>query len=65
MRESPTRSVQAIDKDVRKRVEEDAEFAKSSPEPDSEELYTEIYVDQPPPFIRAVEYEDSRGDVSL
>jgi pyruvate dehydrogenase E1 component alpha subunit len=35
----------AIDKEIRGIVNEAAAFAQDSPEPDPEELYTDIYVD--------------------
>ncbi len=34
-----------IDKKIRKRINEAVEFAKSSPEPDPSELWTDVYVD--------------------
>ena len=36
--------LKAIDKDIRKRVSEAADFAESSPEPGPEELYTDVLV---------------------
>ena len=35
-------NVKAIDKDVRAKVAEAAEFAQTDPEPDASELYTDI-----------------------
>ncbi|APX88390.1 pyruvate dehydrogenase (acetyl-transferring) E1 component subunit alpha [Brevirhabdus pacifica] len=40
--------LKAIDKDIKAVVNEAAEFAKESPEPDLSELYTDIYADQAP-----------------
>ncbi len=37
-----------VDKEIRRIVNEAAEFAQSSPEPDPEELYTDIYVRETP-----------------
>ena len=38
-----TAQVEAIDKDIKAIVNESAEFAKDSPEPDLSELWTDIY----------------------
>jgi|TARA_S200000501_G_C20232282_1_gene486293 pyruvate dehydrogenase E1 component alpha subunit len=35
--------LKSIDKEIKKIVNESAEFAKASPEPELEELYTDIY----------------------
>ena len=35
-----------IDKEIRASVNEAAEFAQSSPEPDPSELYTDVYQDE-------------------
>ena len=37
--------LKAIDKDIKAIVNESAEFAKTSPEPDLSELWTDIYAD--------------------
>ena len=39
-------TLKAVDKDIRTIVNEAADFAESSPEPDAAELYTDILVDQ-------------------
>ena len=36
--------LKSIDKEIKKIVNESAEFAKASPEPELDELYTDIYV---------------------
>jgi pyruvate dehydrogenase E1 component alpha subunit len=36
--------LKAIDKEIRKRVAEAADFGESSPEPESSELYTDVLV---------------------
>ena len=38
--------LKAIDKDIRKRVTEAADFAENSPEPDASELYTDVLVEE-------------------
>ncbi|WP_300576958.1 thiamine pyrophosphate-dependent enzyme, partial [Phenylobacterium sp.] len=38
-------ALKAIDADVKKIVAEAAEFARTSPEPEPAELYTEVYVE--------------------
>ena len=40
--------LKAIDKEIKEVVNEAAEFAKESPEPDTSELYTDIYADELP-----------------
>ena len=42
-----------IDKEVKARINEAAEFAKESPEPDVEELWTDIYAEEVPQGIAA------------
>jgi pyruvate dehydrogenase E1 component alpha subunit len=37
--------LKAIDKEIKEIVNEAAEFAKDSPEPPIDELYTDIYMD--------------------
>ena len=38
-------ALKAIDADVKKIVAEAAEFARTSPEPDAAELYTDVYLE--------------------
>jgi pyruvate dehydrogenase E1 component alpha subunit len=38
--------LEAMDEEVQAEVDDSAEFADSSPEPDDEELYTDVYADQ-------------------
>jgi pyruvate dehydrogenase E1 component alpha subunit len=40
--------LKAIDKEIKAIVNEAAEFAKESPEPDVSELWTDIYADEIP-----------------
>jgi len=51
--------IKAVDKEIRRAVDEAVEFAQKSPVPKPEELYTDVYKGDPPPFIRAVDLEDS------
>jgi len=51
--------LKSIDKEVRKEVEAAEEEAKNAAELPEMETYTEIYVDQPPPFTRTVDYRRS------
>jgi len=48
-----------IEKKIRADIEKDIEKIKTDPFPSSNELYTHIYVDNEPHFIRGVEYEQS------
>jgi pyruvate dehydrogenase E1 component alpha subunit len=41
-------SLKAIDAEVKRIVADAAEFARTSPEPDPKELYTDVYTDAPP-----------------
>lgn len=51
--------LKAIDKEARAAVDKAAEEAKSSPEPDMEEFWTEIYTPgTEPPTVRGVEPDD-------
>jgi pyruvate dehydrogenase E1 component alpha subunit len=47
-----------IEKEIRKEVDEATEFAKNSPFPPPEDLYTDIYVEKPY-YVRAVELPNS------
>jgi len=49
--------LQQIEKEVKQEVDEAIQFAKSSPDPKPEELYTDVY--DVPTRIRAVEYSNS------
>jgi len=52
--------IKAMEKEIRTRVDAEAEFGKNAPFPEEKELYTDIYVkDVGQKFIRAVELEDS------
>jgi len=53
--------LRAIDKEVKKQVDADVEFAKNSPDPPMQTMTSDIYVDAPPPFIRLVEYPISNS----
>ncbi len=46
--------VQAIEKEVKKEVDEATEFAKNAPEPEAKELYTQVYLNNEIP-IRAAD----------
>jgi len=47
--------IKAIDKEIKAQVDEAVDFAKKSPLPPLEELYTHVYHGAPPPYIRAVD----------
>ena len=51
--------LQVVEKEVRKQVNEEVEQAKASPELPGSELYSDIYAEGRPSFIRTVEYENS------
>jgi len=53
-----------MEKDAKKAIDSDVEFAKQSPFPPLNELWADIYTDAPPPFIRAVEYPASIKNAS-
>eukprot|EP01083_Nonionella_stella_P080561 221441_1 len=48
-----------IDKECRKEVDEAVNWAKAQPEPDVEEVFSDIYSGKPPSFIRATDYPSS------
>jgi len=49
------KELKAIESEARSRVEKAIESAQKSPLPAPEELYTEVYHGEPPPYIRAVD----------
>jgi pyruvate dehydrogenase E1 component alpha subunit len=51
--------LKAIEKEVKKQVDEDIEFAKNAELPPLSEATADIYVEGPPPFIRFVEHPAS------
>lgn len=51
--------LKVVEKEVRKQVNEEVEQAKASPELPGSELYSDIYAEGRPSFIRTVEYENS------
>jgi len=51
--------LKTIERDIKKQVDEEAEFGKNAKELPTEEVTNDIYSDQPPPFIRNVEYPTS------
>lgn len=54
------KELKAIDKEVRADIAAANDRAKAASFPAEEELYTEIYWNETPPFIRGVELQDSR-----
>jgi len=53
--------IKAIDKKVKDETDEAIKFAKNSQEPDLSELWTNIYVEKDPLFIRGVELQNSHN----
>lgn len=51
---------QAIEKEVRADIAAGLKAAKAGSQPDLAERDTDIYYGAPPPFIRGVEYKDSK-----
>jgi TPP-dependent pyruvate/acetoin dehydrogenase alpha subunit len=50
----------AIDKDIRKQIDEEAKKAQDAPFPDAKELYTDVYSKSSGPYYaRAVDLVDS------
>jgi len=57
---STEEETEAIDKEIRKEVDEAIEFAKNDPFPDPKELYTDIYTKSSGPYyVRTVELSNS------
>lgn len=54
------KELKAVDKEVRAEVAEANERAKAASTPNLDEVYSEIYWNENPPFIRGVELPDSR-----
>jgi len=50
------KELKAIDKEVRKQVDEHVKFAKNSKELPVEQMFEDIYIEGPPPFVRGVEH---------
>jgi pyruvate dehydrogenase E1 component alpha subunit len=48
-----------LEKDVKNRIEDEIERIKNDPLPPVEELYSDIYVNEKPNFIRGAEYQTS------
>jgi pyruvate dehydrogenase E1 component alpha subunit len=53
--------LKAIDKSIRTEVDNAAEKAKTIEELSPEELFTDIYVQGPPPFVRYPDFAKSRS----
>ena len=51
-----------IEKKIRAEIEKDIEKIKTDPMPAANELYTHVYVNNEPHFIRGIEYEQSITD---
>jgi pyruvate dehydrogenase E1 component alpha subunit len=51
--------LKAIEKNIKRSIEGDIEKIKNDPYPDPKELYTNVYVNEKPPFIRGIEYSSS------
>jgi pyruvate dehydrogenase E1 component alpha subunit len=51
--------VKKIDKEIKERIEGEVEKIKNDPYPNPEELYSDIYSNDKPNFIRGAEYQDS------
>jgi len=51
--------LKAIDKEVRNKVNQEVAAAKKAPNPEIPDTFSDIYVGEPPPFIRAVDPKDS------
>jgi pyruvate dehydrogenase E1 component alpha subunit len=51
--------LKSIEREIRDKISSDVEEIKKEPYPESSELFTEIYVGEPPSFIRNVEYSSS------
>jgi len=54
------KELKAVDKEVRAEIAAANDAAKAASFPATEELYTEIYLNETPPFIRGVEFPDSQ-----
>jgi len=52
---STKEEIKAIEKEVRKEVDEAVAFAKQSKQLPEDELFNDIYIEGPPPFVRAVD----------
>lgn len=48
--------LKAIDKQIRKDIDKQVEFAKASKELPVEQMFEDIYTEGPPPFVRGVEH---------
>lgn len=48
--------LKAIDKEVRKQVDEEVKFAKEGKELPVNQMFEDIYIEGPPPFVRGVEH---------
>lgn len=53
--------LKALDKEIRNEVDEAVERAKSAKQLPPEELYTDIYVGKPPPFVRYPDFAKSKS----
>lgn len=53
------KELKEIEKKIRADIEKDVEKIKTDPLPTANELYTHVYVNNEPHFIRGVEYEQS------
>lgn len=51
--------LKGIEREIRSKIESDVEKIKKDPLPDDKELYTDVYRNENPPFIRGIEYKDS------
>jgi len=49
--------LKATDKEIRKEVDSAVKFAKASPQLPANELFNDIYLEGPPPYVRAVDKE--------
>ena len=48
-----------IDRDIKERIESEIEKIRNDPYPSPEDLYSDIYINEKPNFIRAADYQSS------